>query len=156
MSFDCTLGDTEHVSDLLIRQAAHDEYKDLALSWRQALKTCVPLPLFAPGFTIDSATVKRTPYRLEQVVSPNGLGKETYGSSFHRSYRGGNIAVTRQKNHWHWFFPLSQSFLQLKAAGSRHLEIEHRAPGRIPAPPEELLSRTEAFDLVTFGSETSG
>src|SRR5271165_1574943 len=45
MRFDRALADTEHVRDLLIDQAAHDERKELALARRQAFVARAPIPL---------------------------------------------------------------------------------------------------------------
>ena len=47
MRFNRAFADAEHVSDLLIDQAAHDERKELALARRQAFVAGAPLPLLA-------------------------------------------------------------------------------------------------------------
>jgi two-component system, LuxR family, sensor kinase FixL len=152
MLLDRALGDAEHVGYLLVGPAAHYERKYLALAWCQAFIASATLPLLLLGGVPSHCAL----HRFEQLIPRNWLGEEIHCASLHRAHRGGNIAVGREKDHRQSFFGLSERFLQLQTAESRHLQVEHRAAGGLRrGAVEELLRRTKGFDLIICSPETA-
>jgi hypothetical protein len=97
VGFDRPFAHAKYVRDLLIGQAAHDELKYLALPGRQAFVTSTPVSLFPSHFSRSRTTRQRPLHRVEQIFSSNRLCQEIHSPALHRSHRGENIAMSRQK-----------------------------------------------------------
>jgi len=132
MRFDGALGNAEHVGDLLIRKAAHDERKYLTFARGHGFITSVPIPLMTSRFPRCGVARQRLAHSSKQLISLDWLGEEIYGTALHCAHRGGNITVAREEDHRQWFFVSGERLLQLQPVNSRHLQIEHSATsGRV-------------------------
>src|SRR5215472_15359438 len=78
MGFDRALGCMEHIGDLLVEQASHDERKDLALALRQTFVTSAPRPLMAPRLPRCGAAGQCPLHRFNQLIPLHWLGEKIY------------------------------------------------------------------------------
>jgi hypothetical protein len=99
---------------LLIGQAADHERKDLALAQRQPFVPSAPLPLLSPCLPLGGAPGQCSPHRFEQLIPPHRLGEEIHRTLLHRMHRGGNVAMSRKKDHRQRIFGLGEQLLQLQ------------------------------------------
>jgi hypothetical protein len=68
--------------------------------------------------------------RIKEILIPKRLCQKLDSTAFHRLYRHGNVAVSRDENDWQLpFGSVRELALQVKPALTRHPDIEYQTDG---------------------------
>ncbi len=121
------LGDSEIMRDLLVQSAGGGLDHDLALTRRQRAKTISQLSCSFLALAPSAIAGEARFYCVEELLVAEWLGKKFDGTSLHRLYGHGNIAVGREEDDWKLLVCLRELPLKVEPASPRHSDIHDEA-----------------------------
>src|SRR2546427_5252854 len=134
------------ISDLLIEHARNYQSHDLALACGQrrvAVSQLAKLTLLLARHTV---AVQSLVDRIQQVLVPEGLGKELHRTGFHGLHRHWNVSMTGDKDDRNPDARVNQLVLKVQTVHSRESYVQNQATRSVrPLATEEFLRRPKGL-----------